>query len=128
MIGCSDQGAERPTLRVIDIDTKKMLPDVISGTLGASDWSFDNNSLLYSWIKPGDITELDAQLNTKYKLYKLGTDVNLDKDFFSNESYPSMNIAPNEDPSVFLSIDAQQLLKTKKLNFRIMLKNWRFFL
>ena len=116
LIGYSEQGAERPTLRVIDIDTKKMLPDVISGTLGAGDWSFDNNSFLYSWIKPGDITELDAQLNTKYKLHKLGTDVSSDIDFFSNESYPSMNIAPNEDPYVFLSIDAKDYIFSGKSN------------
>jgi len=66
LIAYSEEGAERPTLRVIDVDTKIMLLDVISETAGAGDWAFDNNSFFYSWIKAVDMTDPDAQLNTKY--------------------------------------------------------------
>ncbi len=103
LISYSEDGSEIFILQVIDVDTKKMLPDTILATAGAGDWSADNTSFLYGWLRSTDNMDPNAFLNPKYKLHKLGTDVATDVDFFSNESYPSLNIDPGVFPSVFMS-------------------------
>lgn len=103
LISYSEDGSEIFTLQVIDVDTKKMLPDSIPATAGAGDWSADNTSFLYGWLRSTDNMDPNAFLSPKYKLHKLGTDAATDIDFFSNESYPSLNIDPGVFPSVFMS-------------------------
>ncbi len=103
LIGYAEEGGEIYTLRVMDVDTKTFLPDIIPESMGAGEWSLDNTSFFYSWLITFDITDPKAFLNSKYKLHKLGTNVNSDIDFFSNESYPNLNMDPGVEPSVFLS-------------------------
>ena len=103
LIGYSEQGAEITTLRVMDVQTKQLLSDVVPSTLFSAQWSFDNLSFLYTWIRSIDNTDPDAFLNPKIKRHKLGTDTTSDIDFFSNESYPSLNIDASMYPYVYLS-------------------------
>lgn len=107
LIGYAEQGAEISTLQVLDVDLKTFLPDVISATGGAGNWSFDNTSFFYMWINSADNTDPNARLNPKYKLHKLGTDNSEDVDFFSNESYPSLNIEASVYPYTFLLEEAK---------------------
>ena len=102
LIAYSELGAEVSTLRVLNVDDKKFLSDVIPAIDGAGDWSFDNTSFFYTWIKSADNTDPTARLNPKSMLHKLGTDVSKDIDFFSNESYPSLNINAKSYPLNFL--------------------------
>ena len=103
LIAYSELGAEVSTLRVLEVDSKKMLSDVIPNTLSGGDWTFDNTSFLYTWIKSTDNTDPNSRLNTKTKLHKIGTEVSADIDFFSTESYPSLKMASEVYPYVFLS-------------------------
>ncbi|HNP33246.1 MAG TPA: prolyl oligopeptidase family serine peptidase [Flavobacterium sp.] len=107
LIAYSENGAEVSTIQVMNVDTRKFFPDVINTTAGSSGWTFDNNSFLYTWIKSGDNTDPTGRLNPKTKLHKLGTDVSKDIDYFSNESYPKLNIEPKAYPSAFFQDDSK---------------------
>ena len=103
LIGYAEEGAEISTLRVMDVDSKKLLSDSIEGTAGAGNWSFDNTSFFYMWINSSDNMDPNSRLNPKYKLHKLGTDTKKDIDYFSNTSYPELKIDAKSYPFVFLS-------------------------
>ncbi len=107
LIGYAENGAEISTLQVMDVDTKKFLSDVITGTSGVMGWTFDNTAFMYMWIKSVDNTDPNGRLNPKAKLHKLGTDAKTDMDFFSNETYPSLGIEAKSYPYVFLSKDSK---------------------
>lgn len=107
LIGYAENGAEISTLQIMDVDSKKFLPDLIPGTAGAMGWTFDNKAILYMWIKSADNKDPEGRLNPKTKLHNLGTDHTIDIDFFSNERYPSLNIEAKSYPYVYLSKDAK---------------------
>lgn len=122
IISYSEEGSEISTIRVMEVDTKKFFPDEIVGTLGPGDWSFDNTSFFYAWTKSTDHMDPNAFLNPKYKLHKLGTDTSQDIDFFSNESYPLLNMGPGVYPSVFLSRFTNQYVFAQEITVQRELK------
>jgi len=103
VIAYTEGGKEISTLKVMNVDTKKYLPGTIYPTYGPNSWTFDNKGFLYYALKTGDNSDSSFKLNNKTKFHKLGDDVKNDIDFFSNESYPDLNIKPNESPAAFLS-------------------------
>jgi prolyl oligopeptidase len=107
LIGYAEKGAEISTLQVMDVDSKKFLPDLIPATAGPMGWTFDNTAFMYMWIKSADNTDPNGRLNPKTKLHKLGADNKTDVDFFSNESYPDLKIEAKSYPYVYLSKDAK---------------------
>ena len=62
----------------------------------------DSKSFLYDAGKVTDIKSPEIELNRKTRLHTLGTDVASDTDFFSNESYPDLEISPKEMPMAFI--------------------------
>ena len=107
VISYAENGAEIATIQVMDVDTKKFLPDLIPATAGAMGWTFDNTAIMYMWIKSADNKDPEGRLNPKTKLHKLGTDYKADIDFFSNEKYPNLNIEAKSYPFIFLSKDVK---------------------
>lgn len=108
IIAYTEGGKEVSTLKVMNVDTKKYWPDTIYPTYGPISWTFDNKAFSYGYLKTGDNTDLSHELNSKTKLHKLGGHTKKDIDFFSNESYPNLNIEPNEAPVAFLSEDSRK--------------------
>jgi len=103
-LGLSAAGAEVSELRVLNVDSDKLLPDSIYPSwFGPIGWTLDNSSFFYFSQKTADNKSSEFELNTKTKLHKLGTASSSDVDFFSNESYPDLHIASNDLP--FASID-----------------------
>jgi prolyl oligopeptidase len=97
-MGISSGGAEYSELRVLDVDKATLLPESIYPSLGPYGWTKDNDSFFYDAGKVSDIKSPEIELNRKTRLHKLGTDFAKDVDFFSNESYADLNIAPKEFP------------------------------
>lgn len=110
LIGYAENGAEVQTILVVDVDTKKILPDVIPATGGIEGWTLDNKAFMYMWIKSADNTDPAARLNPKTKLHTLGSDSQTDLDFFSNESYPDLKIDAKVYPFVFFRKDAREYI------------------
>ncbi|WP_293871375.1 prolyl oligopeptidase family serine peptidase [Flavobacterium sp.] len=110
LIAYSESGAEVSTIQVMNVDTKQFLSDVIKNTAGIVSWTFDNTSFIYMWIKSADNTDPNGRLNPKSKLHKLATDSYQDNDFFSNESYPKLNIDSKSYPSAFFIKDSKDYI------------------
>lgn len=110
LIGYAENGAEVSTLRIMDVDTKQFLSDVIPNTGGSRGWSFDNKSIMYIWIKSADNNDPNGRLNPKMKLHTLGTAYEADIDLFSAEKYPALNIATKSYPFVFLTKNAPEYI------------------
>jgi prolyl oligopeptidase len=108
-IGYAERGAELSVLKIMDVDSKKFLKDSLYPAEFES-WAFDNNSVLYQWIKSADNKDPESRLNSKTKQHILGGDVNSDKDFFSNVSYPELNISPAVYPYVSLNEDSKNYI------------------
>jgi prolyl oligopeptidase len=94
----SSGGAEYSELRVMDVDKAALLPESIYPSLGPFAWLADNKTFLYDAGKVSDIKSLEIELNRKTRLHQVGRDFASDPDFFSNESYPDLGIAPREFP------------------------------
>jgi len=107
IISYAENGAEVSTLRVMNVDTRKFLPDSIYPMGGSTTWTFDNKSFLYIWLRTADNVDPSSRLNLKCKLHFLGKSVKDDIDFFSNESYPSLKIKPEVYPVAFLNRDSR---------------------
>ena len=106
-IGYFEQGAEISTIKVMDVDTRKFLNDSIYPSVGVSSWTFDNKGLFYIWIKSANTKDPLSQLNSKTRLHILGNEASKDADFFSNSTYPELNIEPSVYPYVSLYEDAK---------------------
>ena len=119
LISYSESGAEISTIKVLDVDSRTFLPESIYPSwFGPIGWTFDNKAFLYFSQKTADNTSPEFELNTKTKLHKLGDDVKNDIDFFSNESYPDLNIQPNDLPFASINEDSKNYIFANLSNVR----------
>ena len=119
IIAYSEAGAEVSYIKVMDLKTKKFLPETIYPSwFGPISWTFDNKAFLYFSQKTGDNTDPTFELHTKTKLHVLGTDVKTDIDFFSDEVYPNMGIKENDIPFASVSKDSKDYVFADLSNVR----------
>ena len=107
-IAYAEQGAEVSVIKILDVDTKKFLSDSIPANAGFGGWSFDNKSFMYMWIRSADSKDPTSRLNPKTKLHVLNTDLSSDRDYFSNGSYPDLNIDQGTYPFSFLDKNSRK--------------------
>jgi prolyl oligopeptidase len=119
IISYSAAGAEISTIRVMDVDTKTFLPESIYPSwFGPISWTFDNKAFTYFSQKTGDNTSPEFELHTKTKLHKVGDDVKNDIDFFSDDTYPGLNIQANDLPFAGLNKDSRNYIFADLSNVR----------
>ncbi|HEY4874909.1 MAG TPA: prolyl oligopeptidase family serine peptidase [Puia sp.] len=119
IISYSAAGAEISTIQVMDVDTKTFLPESIYPSwFGPISWTFDNKAFTYFSQKTGDNTSPEFELHTKTKLHKLGDDVKNDIDFFSDDTYPGLNIHANDLPFAGLNKDSRNYIFADLSNVR----------
>lgn len=106
-ISYAEQGAEVSIIKIMDVAKRQFLKDSIPANAGFGGWTFDDNSFMYMWIRSTDSKDPSSRLSPKTKLHKLNTDISADIDYFSNGSYPELNIDPGVYPFAFLSEDAK---------------------
>jgi prolyl oligopeptidase len=102
VLALSAAGAEYSELRPIEVESRTLLPETVYPSYGALSWTMDSKSFFYDAGKVTDIKSPEIELNRKTRLHVLGTDVASDADFFSNESYPDLEISPKEFPMAFI--------------------------
>ena len=102
ILALSAAGAEYSELRPLDVDTRKLGSETIYPSYGALSWTTDSKSFLYDAGRVTDIKSPEIELNRKTRIHTLGTDIGSDSDFFSNESYPDLEISSKEFPMAFI--------------------------
>lgn len=110
VMGLTSGGAEISELRVLDVANGKLLADTIYPSYGPTGWMKDGKSFLYDAGKTTDIKSLDWEQNHKTRIHVLGADPATDRDVFSNESNPELDIAPKEFPGAWIDELNPQLL------------------
>lgn len=99
VLNLSEAGSELGDVRVMDVSTKKFLPDVIPHSTGGF-MNGSNSELIYTEYKSYDTHDPQNALNTKFKMHILGTSVEKDMVLVSAVKYPELNLLPEEYPSV----------------------------
>ena len=97
-LGFSSGGAEVSELHVLDVDPGTLLPERVYPTFEVLGWGKDNKSFFYAAPRVSDIKSLEFGVNHQAKVHRVGTDFANDIDFFSNKSYPILDIQPKENP------------------------------
>ena len=109
-ISYTQEGAEVDVIKVMNVDTRQFLKDSVFPSAGFNTWTYDSKSFCYMWIQNADNKDPNSRLNPKSKMHKVGDVQENDIDFFSNGSYPELNIEPAVYPFVYLSKDAPQYI------------------
>ncbi|HRD05934.1 MAG TPA: prolyl oligopeptidase family serine peptidase [Saprospiraceae bacterium] len=103
-IAFTENGAEIGILRILDVATKKFLPEELGPTWGGiTEWTFDNTGFLYSKLSSADVTSGEALKNSKTMYHRLKTDPSEDIDFFSRARNPELGIREEEWPTATLN-------------------------
>ena len=100
VLGLSAKGAEWSELRILDVDHGTLLPERISPSLGASEWTPDGKGFFYDAGKVTDLHALDLKLDRQVRLHLLGTRVAADRVILSREHDPDLKIIPREHPVI----------------------------
>ncbi|NTV61118.1 MAG: S9 family peptidase [Chlorobiaceae bacterium] len=108
-LSLSANGSENSVLVVMDVASKKLLPELIDRCRFASpSWLPDEKSFLYNRMKiavPGQ----NPQNDSKVFLHRLGTDPDLDREVFSKATNPELRIKSEDIPGVDYNDKSGQL-------------------
>src|SRR6202000_281196 len=102
-LGFSSGGAEYSEIRVLDVNRAVLLPDSIyPSRMGVYGWMSDGQAFFYDAGNVADMKSPEVQLNHKTRVHKLGTDPAHDRDVFSNEINPELEISAKDFPIAFV--------------------------
>jgi prolyl oligopeptidase len=99
--GVSEGGSEKSTLRVLDVDTGRDLPDVIPFTRASSvEWRPDNSGFFYTrYPEPGTVPAGEENYHRRVYRHVLGRDWRSDPLVFGEgrepEDWPSVHLSPD---------------------------------
>jgi prolyl oligopeptidase len=103
-------GSESSEMMIIDVESRKIYPEIIDRCWGASpSWLPDNNSFLYNRLQSADVHNKDREKDSKTYLHIVGTDPATDKDIFSREKYPDLGIKPEDFPIAVYDKDTRYI-------------------
>jgi prolyl oligopeptidase len=110
--GLSSSGDEISTLRVMDVETGRDLPDQITRTRAASvAWLPDSTGFYYTrYPAPGSVPAGEETYHRRVLMHRLGSDPDADEEVFRPKS-------PTDWPNVQLSRDGRWLLVASFIGF-----------
>ncbi|GAB2597807.1 prolyl oligopeptidase family serine peptidase [Spirosoma areae] len=107
----SEGGAEVSVLRVMNVDTKTLLPDKIEPVwFGGGSWSADGKGFFYTPLNSADTKDPKRSIDTKAMYHVVGTDAKTDREVFSRAKYPESGIKPEEYAGVAFTDDKKYLI------------------
>ena len=86
----SEEGKDLNTVRILDVASKKIYPDVLPRCMFASFVAGSHDKILYFQLKSDDIRDPESALNPNTFLHKIGTPVEQDKIILSASKYPKI--------------------------------------
>ncbi|MBC8109679.1 MAG: prolyl oligopeptidase family serine peptidase, partial [Verrucomicrobia bacterium] len=105
--GIAEKGAELGQMLIMEVKTKKILPEKLQMTRGSGDWLADDNSFTYTPYKSNDLKSMDARQNLQSTMHKVGTPQSEDKVVFSSKVTPDLGIKPEEYPYLYYDRDTK---------------------
>lgn len=104
-------GNEICELRILDVETKKLLSDSIGPVLNRLPVVFISNDkeIIYTKTNERDINNGDPLKNQDVFLHLIGSPVTDDKVLFSRENYAQLGVLPEQIPLMFVSGDNKYL-------------------
>lgn len=102
-MGLSKNGEEIAEIVFLNIETKTLLPEIITNCWPAEfevNWLPDNSGIIYLHIPVIDSKDKNYILNTELVVYKLGNNPLNHKVIFSKENNPDINIDPSDFPII----------------------------
>ncbi|MDO5655810.1 MAG: prolyl oligopeptidase family serine peptidase [Flavobacteriaceae bacterium] len=103
-VGIAEGGSEITTIKILDVEKNNFLRNEIFPTAGfpqGVSWTADNKGFFYVKLSGTDTKDPNLLLNTKAMFHRIGTDPKNDVDYFSNSSFPDLDVKPLEFPSVY---------------------------
>ncbi|WP_162946585.1 prolyl oligopeptidase family serine peptidase [Chitinophaga barathri] len=108
--GMTENGRELAAIRIIDVETKILSPEVIYPSwFGISGWTQDNRGFLYIRNGSDNVNDSNMLLNTKVMYHVVGTEERADKEIFSRAAYPELGLEPRDIVVVTISDDNRYL-------------------
>ncbi|WP_407510852.1 prolyl oligopeptidase family serine peptidase [Elizabethkingia anophelis] len=103
----SKSGGEICELRILDLNTKKMLDDVLSPIWSEFAFEFtpDSKAITYTKMSTADPNSENLLKEMKSMLHVIGTDTGQDVVIASREEYPELNILTEQFPEVTFTND-----------------------
>jgi prolyl oligopeptidase len=103
-ISFSKNGEEISEIAFLNIETKTLLPEIITNCwpaeLGGINWLKDNSGIIYLNIPVTDNNNENYILNTESVIYKLGDHPSFHKVIFSKNNNPEISIDPADFPEI----------------------------
>ncbi|MBV6479333.1 MAG: Prolyl endopeptidase [Ignavibacteria bacterium] len=101
LLGLSESGKEKQTLRILDVKKKSLLPENFKVSY-VMDWLPESNDeFMYLQLQSDDVHKMESTQNSRVKIHKLGTDQSKDKIVLSRDNNPELNINPEDYPYMF---------------------------
>jgi prolyl oligopeptidase len=117
VISVSATGSDRSNLIIYDLETKQILPPVITNSnpslVGKITWLPDSSGFIYVYIPHFDFKNISYLNNTKAVLYSIGTPPNVFQEVFSKEHNPTIPFKKEDYPIIsILSKDSKYVFGT----------------
>ncbi|SHK48634.1 prolyl oligopeptidase family serine peptidase [Chryseobacterium polytrichastri] len=108
----SKSGGEICELRILDLNTKKLLNDIIDPIWSEFNFEFtqDGKSIIYTKMSTGDPNSNMLLKDMKAMLHEIGTDVKNDKILASRVDYPELNALTEQFTSITFSDDYKYII------------------
>ncbi len=109
--GLAENGKELSAIRIMDVASGKMFPEVLYPSwFGISKWTSDNKGFLYTRNMTDNVNDTNMLTNTKVMYHTVGTPESEDKEIFSGKKYPELDIMPRDIMVVDISGDNRYII------------------
>ncbi len=108
-ISLSKRGDEISKVIVVDVNTKKVLPEMVKNcnpNFGGIQWIPDDSGFVYQFFPVTDPKDPKYGLNTKSVFYQLGSDPKEKHEVFSISNNPEVELKPEDFPIVHIYSDS----------------------
>ncbi len=99
LLNLSEQGTEFSDIHILDLKTKKMLPQHIPFSSGSFSRS-NPHVLYYTQYNSDDVYSMENRMDWKIKRHFVGTDPSADKVVVSKETNPELNLIPEDEVEI----------------------------
>ena len=94
-IALMHEGLEIPVRIIMNVDSKKLYPEKLERNFNFT-WLPDGSGFLHQPLSSGDRNDKNIFLNTKVYQHILNTDPSTDREIFSREKYPELDLNPED--------------------------------